>query len=117
MMTKRQTIDEIMVINQSAEPEFLARFSDEQLNEYLEHLHVLHTPRLSGNPRRYDAYFENCPKVSSRPTKCPSDSPGQAADNQEAKQQPRQPGRPVPAGAQASPAENEYKPFAAEEDS
>ena len=63
-MTKRQLIDEIMGINRSAQPEFLAHFSDEDLNEYLEHLKILRTPRLSGDPRRYDAYFENVPTIA-----------------------------------------------------
>ena len=37
-MTKREIIDRIMVINTSAKPEFLAVFSRESLQEYLDHL-------------------------------------------------------------------------------
>jgi len=56
-MTKRQLIDEIVSINPTAEPGFLARFEDGQLDEYLGHLRVLRTPRLRGDPHRYDKYF------------------------------------------------------------
>lgn len=56
-MTKRQLIDEIVSINQSAQPGFLARFGDGELNEYLRHLHLTRTPRLSGDRRRYEKYF------------------------------------------------------------
>ena len=37
-MTKREIIDRIMEINTSAKPEFLATFSRECLQEYLDHL-------------------------------------------------------------------------------
>lgn len=37
-MTKREIIDQIMEVNPSARPEFLAEFSHESLAEYLEHL-------------------------------------------------------------------------------
>jgi hypothetical protein len=37
-MSKRELIDCICEINKSARPEFLARFSEEELNSYLEHL-------------------------------------------------------------------------------
>ena len=37
-MSKRELIDCICEINKSAKPEFLANFSEEELNEYLEHL-------------------------------------------------------------------------------
>lgn len=43
-MTKRQLIDEILEINRSARPAFLAQFNDEQLNAYLAHLHAAHGP-------------------------------------------------------------------------
>ena len=46
-MTKREIINEIMEINLSAGAEFLSRFSDKQLNEYLQHLHVLREPRMT----------------------------------------------------------------------
>ena len=56
-MTKRQLIDEIVGLNPTAEPGFLARFEDGQLQEYLGHLNRAKTPRLSGNPQRYEKYF------------------------------------------------------------
>lgn len=37
-MSKRELIDRICEINKSAKPEFLANFSEEDLNAYLEHL-------------------------------------------------------------------------------
>ncbi len=63
-MTKRQLIDRVMELNETAKPEFLAKFDDEDLNEYLNHLLVLQTPRLSGEKGRYDRYFVNCPSIS-----------------------------------------------------
>lgn len=44
-MTKRELIDEILIINRSAKPAFLAEFGVEDLGEYLQHLHVASTPR------------------------------------------------------------------------
>ena len=37
-MSKREVIDYIMEINRSARPEFLAQFTKEELDVYLEHL-------------------------------------------------------------------------------
>ncbi len=37
-MNKRELIDGICEINRGAKPEFLASFSEEELNTYLEHL-------------------------------------------------------------------------------
>ncbi len=37
-MEKRELIDYICKINKTAKPEFLATFSEEDLNAYLEHL-------------------------------------------------------------------------------
>jgi hypothetical protein len=37
-MSKRELIDFILEINRGAKPEFLASFSKEDLNDYLEHL-------------------------------------------------------------------------------
>jgi hypothetical protein len=37
-MSKRELIDCICEINKSAKAEFLAKFSEEELKEYLEHL-------------------------------------------------------------------------------
>jgi hypothetical protein len=60
-MTKRQLIDEIVAINQSAKAEFLARFGDVDLGEYLSHLRSAREPRLTGDSRRFDRYFRNVP--------------------------------------------------------
>ena len=62
-MTKRELIDEIVAINHTATPAFLAKFSDDDLDEYLAHLRILATPRLSGDASRYERYFLNCPTI------------------------------------------------------
>jgi len=46
-MTKREIIDEIMEINLSAGAGFLSRFSDDELSEYLRHLRVVDSPRMT----------------------------------------------------------------------
>ena len=38
IMSKREIIDYILEINKSAKPEFLAQFSKDELDLYLEHL-------------------------------------------------------------------------------
>jgi len=53
-MTKRQLIDEIMAVNRSADPEFLADFEDVELNRYLKRLRLVGTPRLTGHTPRYE---------------------------------------------------------------
>lgn len=74
-MTKRELIDEILDINLSARPQFLAQFEDDDLQAYLTHLRVLSAPRLSGDPSRYDKYFRNVPAVSTpRPQWRPTES-------------------------------------------
>jgi len=45
-MSKRELIDCICEINKSAKPEFLARFSEEDLKAYLEHLMELNLEEL-----------------------------------------------------------------------
>ena len=60
-MTKRQLIDEIVTINHTAKPGFLAKFDDPDLDAYLQHLRLARTPRLPGDPHRYDHYFRNFP--------------------------------------------------------
>jgi hypothetical protein len=45
-MSKRELIDYICEINRSAKPEFLATFSEEELNAYLEHLMELDLKEL-----------------------------------------------------------------------
>ncbi len=62
-MTKRQLIDEIVTINRSAEPAFLSKFDDVDLEEYLQHLLLAQVPRATGDPHQYDHYFEGCPAV------------------------------------------------------
>jgi hypothetical protein len=46
-MTKRELIDYICKINKTAKPEFLADFTEEQLNAYLEHLMELDLQELA----------------------------------------------------------------------
>jgi len=46
-MSKRELIDCIIEINKSARPEFLAGFSEEELNNYLEHLMELNLQELA----------------------------------------------------------------------
>jgi hypothetical protein len=45
-MDKRELIDCICEINRGAKPEFLAKFSEEELNAYLEHLMELDLQEL-----------------------------------------------------------------------
>ncbi|MEJ2648228.1 MAG: hypothetical protein P8016_07465 [Sedimentisphaerales bacterium] len=45
-MEKRELIDYICKINKTAKPEFLATFSEEDLNAYLEHLMELDLEEL-----------------------------------------------------------------------
>lgn len=46
-MSKRELINCICEINRTARPEFLARFTEEELNEYLEHLMELDLAELA----------------------------------------------------------------------
>ena len=46
-MSKRELIDYICKINKSAKPEFLAVFTEEELNDYLEHLMELDLEELA----------------------------------------------------------------------
>jgi hypothetical protein len=45
-MNKRQLIDGIRQLNQTAQPEFLAQFDDEALQQYLRHLQSAQEKRL-----------------------------------------------------------------------
>lgn len=45
-MSKNELINCICEINKSANPEFLSNFTEEQLNEYLEHLMELDLEEL-----------------------------------------------------------------------
>jgi hypothetical protein len=66
-MTKRELVDHILEFNASAQPEFLARFDETDLQEYLAHLHRLRTPRLAGDRDRYRRYFESNQASALRP--------------------------------------------------
>jgi len=46
-MSKRELIDCICEINRGARPEFLASFSEAELNDYLEHLMELDLEELA----------------------------------------------------------------------
>ncbi len=43
-MSKRELIDEIVRLNPTARPDFLAHFGDHDLREYLDHLNWLNAP-------------------------------------------------------------------------
>lgn len=45
-MNKRQLIDGIRQLNQTAQPEFLAQFDDEALRQYLDHLTAAQEKRM-----------------------------------------------------------------------
>jgi hypothetical protein len=62
-MTKRQIIDDILLLNRSAKPAFLARFDSEELDAYLRHLQLAQTPRLSCMEGQYAKYFQNVPAI------------------------------------------------------
>ena len=67
-MTKRQLIDEIVSINRTAEPGFLAQFDDADLDEYLRHLELTRTRRAWSDPNRYEGYFRGCPAIPAAET-------------------------------------------------
>jgi hypothetical protein len=46
-MDKQELIDSIREINKTAKPEFLARFSEEELSTYLKQLMRLHPEELA----------------------------------------------------------------------
>lgn len=66
-MTKRELIDEIIRLNRSALPAFLAHFSDDELTEYLEHLKRVQSPRISGQQACYGQYVPECRVEDKRP--------------------------------------------------
>jgi hypothetical protein len=68
-MTKRELIDQILQENETAEPGFLAQFSDEQLREYLTHLKWLKQPHLQGDASRFERYFRPSPSVAAPPAR------------------------------------------------
>jgi len=63
-MSKRQLIDEIRSVNRTALPEFLDRFDEVDLNDYLQHLIRSQSPRMRGTSARYGQYVS----VYTRPT-------------------------------------------------
>jgi hypothetical protein len=63
-MTKRQLIDEILTINPTAQPGFLAGFKDADLGEYLTHLNVVKAPVLTGDGSKYRKYFANSAQIA-----------------------------------------------------
>ena len=67
-MTKRQLIGQIITVNRSAPGDFLARFDDKDLRDYLDHLSILDQPRLTGDADRYAKYFTG----PTAPTKAPT---------------------------------------------
>ena len=97
-MTKRELIDEILTLNCSAKPEFLAKFADEDLRDYLDHLHVQHRPRLSGDARRYEKYF-NTAQATWADRRCEVQPP---------------PAEPVPATVASQPDQTAESSFAEE---
>ena len=56
-MTKRQLIDEILTLNHSARPSFLAKFEDADLSEYLQHLQAVRQPRRRAWRRTQTGHF------------------------------------------------------------
>ncbi len=71
-MTKRQLIDEIVCINHTAQPGFLAQFDDGDLNAYLQHLRVMQVPRIQRAPSRYEKYFVSVSRGASVTAAVPS---------------------------------------------
>ena len=59
-MTKRQVIDEIVLLNRSADPGFLAQFEDDDLSEYLQRLLIVGPLRPEGDVHLYDQSLQNC---------------------------------------------------------
>ena len=77
-MTKRQLIDEIVTKNQTADPEFLSPFQDEDLRRYLERLEAARQPRLAGDPHRFDKYFAG--SAEAKAAKPADDEPAVSTD-------------------------------------
>ena len=72
-MTKRQLIDQIITVNRSARPGFLAAFDDHDLRDYLDHLHAARQPRLTGQSRQYARYFAAAPAGATALAEPPED--------------------------------------------
>lgn len=50
-MSKRELIDRIMQLNRSARREFLQGFNENELNDYLQQLEAVQSPRPDGQAR------------------------------------------------------------------
>ncbi|NLF30856.1 MAG: hypothetical protein GX591_08225 [Planctomycetes bacterium] len=74
-MTKRQLIDDILLLNRSAKPEFLAQFDVQELEAYLCHLQLARSPRLSAVQGQYAKYFENVPTLPAAAPDAPPAAP------------------------------------------
>jgi hypothetical protein len=60
-MNKRQLIEGIRQLNQTAQPEFLAQFDDESLHQYLKHLETAQEKRL-----KVEGWVRSIPKPKFR---------------------------------------------------
>jgi hypothetical protein len=60
-MNKRQLIDGIRQLNQTAQPDFLAQFDDDALRQYLEHLQSAQEKRL-----RVESWVKTIPRPKLR---------------------------------------------------
>jgi len=70
-MTKRQLIDQIVSLNETADAGFLAQFPDGELDSYLQHLTAARMPRPWGwKTGRYDPNrpAETSPGAAAEPT-------------------------------------------------
>ena len=77
-MTKRQLIDQILSLNQSAEAEFLSKFRDDELDSYLRHLTAARMPR----PWRWRARAGTDISDASRKEPIAADAPAQGDQTQ-----------------------------------
>lgn len=82
-MTKRQLIDQILQVNSTVDPGFLARFEQDELDAYLRHLHQARLPRLAGDPHRFDHYFHDAAKVSWQPAETQAVAVAEPPDDEE----------------------------------
>ncbi|MCE5277279.1 MAG: hypothetical protein ABFD92_02865 [Planctomycetaceae bacterium] len=62
-MTKRQLIDQILSLNQTAEAEFLSKFRDDELDAYLNHLTAARMPRPWRWRGRAGTYISDASKL------------------------------------------------------
>jgi len=65
-MTKRELIDGILQFNRTADPEFLSRFDNIELAEYLDHLEQAERSALARtrNPWAHDFAYESVPEYA-----------------------------------------------------